>query len=229
MKQIDRLLLFQGHRCFFCDEPIPEGEASVEHLVASKNGGGNGDDNCVVCCKTLNTALGHLSYKEKLRAILNHRPRFTCPLRIMSSSADSQQMLPFAARPFAKPTAPAVVFGPPRPPAEDILAADATPPEPVDFAAAKVTVVLEFLDRLRSARPRRVASLRNIISGAFLDQITDHEIDEILADLIKARHVIISETKVSYSTPVKRPEPVRKKRDRTISAAIEGNAPPGRG
>ena len=81
MKQIDRLLLFQGNRCFFCDQTIPEGEASVEHLVASSNGGGNDDDNCVVCCKSLNAAFGNHPYKEKLRAILSHRGQFTCPVQ----------------------------------------------------------------------------------------------------------------------------------------------------
>lgn len=79
MKQLERLLLFQGNRCFFCDEPIPEGEASVEHLVASANGGGNDDENCVACCRSLNAAFGSHPYKEKLRAILNHRGRFKCP------------------------------------------------------------------------------------------------------------------------------------------------------
>ena len=79
MKQLERLLLFQGNRCFFCDEPIPEGEASIEHLVASANGGGNDDENCVACCRSLNAAFGSRPYKEKLRAILNHRGKFRCP------------------------------------------------------------------------------------------------------------------------------------------------------
>jgi hypothetical protein len=81
MKQLDRLLLFQGNRCFFCEQPIPEGEASVEHLVASSNGGSNDDDNCVACCKSLNAAFGNRPYKEKLRAIVSHRGQFTCPMQ----------------------------------------------------------------------------------------------------------------------------------------------------
>ena len=79
MKQLDRLLLFQGNRCFFCDQEIPEAEASVEHLVASSNGGANDDDNCVACCKTLNAAFANRPYKEKLRAILMRRGQFSCP------------------------------------------------------------------------------------------------------------------------------------------------------
>jgi hypothetical protein len=35
MKLLDRLTFLQGGLCFFCKEPLPAGEASVEHLVAS--------------------------------------------------------------------------------------------------------------------------------------------------------------------------------------------------
>ncbi len=89
MKQLDRLLFLQGGRCFFCDEHIPEGEASVEHLVASANGGAKDDENCVVCCRSVNLALGSLSIKFKIQAILNHRGNFKCPAR-QSQPGDSK-------------------------------------------------------------------------------------------------------------------------------------------
>ena len=79
MKQLERLLFLQGNRCFFCSDPIPDGEASVEHLVATSNGGAKEDDNCVVCCKAVNAALGSLPIKAKLQAVLNQRSRFMCP------------------------------------------------------------------------------------------------------------------------------------------------------
>lgn len=79
MKQLERLLFLQGQRCFFCQQPIPDGEASVEHLVASANGGTNGDENCVACCKAVNSALGSLSIKEKIQVVLNQRGMFSCP------------------------------------------------------------------------------------------------------------------------------------------------------
>jgi hypothetical protein len=79
MKQLERLLFLQGHRCFFCAQAIPAGEASIEHLVATSNGGTKDDENCVVCCKAVNTALGHLSVKAKIQAVLNHRGSFSCP------------------------------------------------------------------------------------------------------------------------------------------------------
>jgi hypothetical protein len=87
MKQLQRLLLHQGQRCFFCDAPIPEGEASIEHLAAVSNGGASADDNCVVCCKTLNAAMGNISIKEKLRLVLAQRAAFTCPRAASASAA----------------------------------------------------------------------------------------------------------------------------------------------
>lgn len=80
MKQLERLLFLQGHRCFFCGRTIPTGEASIEHLIASSNGGAKDDENCVVCCKAVNAALGHLSVKAKMRAVLNHQGNFSCPM-----------------------------------------------------------------------------------------------------------------------------------------------------
>lgn len=87
MKQLDRLLFLQGQRCFFCHQPMSPGQASVEHIVALSNEGARDDDNCVVCCKTLNEILGNLSIKEKLQAVLNQRAAFACPGAKTSASA----------------------------------------------------------------------------------------------------------------------------------------------
>ena len=78
-KPIERLLFAQGGMCFFCHHPLPPADASVEHLVAIANGGRNGDENTVACCKTLNALLGSMSLKEKLRVILNQKGAFKCP------------------------------------------------------------------------------------------------------------------------------------------------------
>ncbi len=72
IKPLTRLLFAQGGRCFFCREPLPLTDASVEHLVARAKGGSDGDDNCVVCCKTLNGLLGCMSLKKK---IIKARPQ----------------------------------------------------------------------------------------------------------------------------------------------------------
>jgi hypothetical protein len=78
-KPIERLLFAQGGRCFFCDDMLSAADASIEHLVATTNGGGNTDENCVACCKTLNRLLGRMSLKEKLRVVLNQKGEFKCP------------------------------------------------------------------------------------------------------------------------------------------------------
>lgn len=78
-KPIDRLLFAQGGLCFFCAQSLSGADASVEHLVASANGGSNGDDNCVACCKSLNMLLGSMSLKEKIKVFLNQKGSFKCP------------------------------------------------------------------------------------------------------------------------------------------------------
>jgi hypothetical protein len=78
-KPIERLLFAQGRLCFFCQQPLEQADASVEHLVATANGGRNSDENTVACCKALNSLLGRKSLKEKLQVILNQKGAFKCP------------------------------------------------------------------------------------------------------------------------------------------------------
>lgn len=81
-KPIERLLFAQGGNCFFCEKPLPRSHASVEHLVALTFGGKDGDENCVACCKSLNSLFGRMSLKEKLKIILHQRGSFACPAGI---------------------------------------------------------------------------------------------------------------------------------------------------
>lgn len=78
-KPLERLIFAQGGLCFFCKKPLSNSDASVEHLVASANGGSNRDDNCVACCKSLNSLLGSMSLKEKIQVVLNQQGHFKCP------------------------------------------------------------------------------------------------------------------------------------------------------
>ena len=93
-KPIDRLLFAQGGLCFFCAQPLSGADASVEHLVASANGGGNGDDNCVACCKSLNMLLGSMSLKEKIKVFLNQKGSFKCPNGNKSAPAKAVKAKP---------------------------------------------------------------------------------------------------------------------------------------
>lgn len=89
-KPIERLLFAQGGLCFFCQQQLTPEHASVEHLVAKANGGPNGEENTVACCKALNTLLGRMSLKDKLRVILNQKGAFKCP----NGSGERRVILP---------------------------------------------------------------------------------------------------------------------------------------
>ncbi|MEQ1802454.1 MAG: HNH endonuclease [Gammaproteobacteria bacterium] len=81
-KPLDRLLFAQGSRCFFCDDPLPKGQASVEHLLASSKGGSNADENCVACCKAVNSLFGSMTIKEKFQVLLRQKGQFRCPNKL---------------------------------------------------------------------------------------------------------------------------------------------------
>jgi hypothetical protein len=97
-KPIDRLLFAQGGNCFFCRRALPKDEASIEHLVAQTNGGGNDDENCVACCKTLNRLLGRMSLKEKLQVVLNQKGAFSCPGALREAVSQSNLEGPIVVR-----------------------------------------------------------------------------------------------------------------------------------
>jgi hypothetical protein len=90
-RPLDRLLFAQGGHCFFCKIQLAIADASVEHLVASANGGKNADDNCVVCCKAMNALLGSMSLKEKMQVVLNQKGQFRCPNGAPKSRAKISQ------------------------------------------------------------------------------------------------------------------------------------------
>ena len=82
-------MFVQGGICFFCKQPLPKAEASVEHLLASANGGSNNDDNCVACCKAVNALLGSMSLKEKFQ-----KGQFKCPNGAGTAKATTQTKAP---------------------------------------------------------------------------------------------------------------------------------------
>ena len=97
-KPLDRLMFVQGNRCFFCNLPLPKEHASVEHLLASSNGGANSDDNRVACCKGVNALFGSMSLKEKFQVVLNQQGQFRCP----NDQPPETQSTPPAADHYAK-------------------------------------------------------------------------------------------------------------------------------
>ena len=88
-KPLDRLLFAQGGECFFCHQPLPREQASIEHLVAVTHGGKDNDENLVACCQALNTLFGRMSLKEKLAVVLKQKGPFQCPARLAPTPASA--------------------------------------------------------------------------------------------------------------------------------------------
>lgn len=173
IKPLDRLLFAQGGRCFFCDRRLSKPDASVEHLVALTHGGKDNDENCVACCKQLNTLFGRMSLKEKLRIALNQEGKFTCP----------------AASAGASTTKPPVVS---KPTADLPLTAD-----------AKLQVVLIDLHKRGAAKPGTVEKLKNTMKSALKNGETDEEVSALVQALEKLGAISVSEGKISYALPLR--------------------------
>jgi hypothetical protein len=159
--------------CFFCSAPLAKEDASVEHLVAQANGGANGDDNCVACCKAVNALLGRMSLKEKIRVVLNQKGTFVCP---NSAEILKPQSLPPEAAPRVN------VIAPPK----------------VDSYA----IVLADLKRRGASRPRKIETLKNTIRTTVKSakgSLTDAQLETLLRHLQENEKVVVSGTKVSYS------------------------------
>ena len=183
-KTLDRLIFAQGGLCFFCNAGLPKADASVEHLVASAKGGGNGDENCVACCKALNALLGSMSIKEKMKAVLNQRGAFKCPNGVGSA-------------PIKQPPVPPAPVATPKPAAKKspaAVAATEIPKPKVD----RYAVVLSDLIKRGTAKPRKVETLKGTIR-ATVRGITEAQLESLLKHLQINGKVTINGTAVSYS------------------------------
>ena len=168
-KPLDRLMFVQGGLCFFCKQPLPKTEASVEHLLASANGGGNNDENCVACCKAVNALLGSMSLKEKFQVVLNQKGQFKCPNGAGSAKKTTT--------PKAPQKAPAL-------------------PKPKDV---KLTLVIANLKQRGNAKPRTLKTLTSTIASLFPKGISVAEISEMVQQLQSAGKVTVTENKVTYA------------------------------
>jgi hypothetical protein len=174
MKPLDRLMFAQGGLCFFCEEPLLQSEASVEHLVASANGGGNGGDNCVGCCKALNALFGSMSLKEKFLLVLNQKGQFRCP-----NAAGARK----------KAVSDAV--------------GGASLPQASKSPSEKVARIIADLEKRGSARPRTVKTLSSTISALFQKKISEPEVSSLIERLRAGGVIEVDGVKVSYHLPTK--------------------------
>lgn len=167
---LDRLMFAQGGLCFFCKQPLPKAEASVEHLFASSNGGSNNDENCVACCKSVNALLGSMSLKEKFQVVLNQKGQFKCPNHGGAARA-----------------APQRATTPPKAPASTKSKAD------------NFNMVVANLAQRGSSRPRTLKTLTSTVASLFPKGIAEAEVTALIQQLQSMGKVSISENKVSYA------------------------------
>lgn len=81
LTKLRKMLYLQSGRCFFCGQPLPEEDASIEHLNPKSRGGKNTEDNEVVCHASLNETFGALDVKRKFEFVLRSAGAFTCPTK----------------------------------------------------------------------------------------------------------------------------------------------------
>ncbi len=173
-KPIERLMFAQGGECFFCRRPLRKADASVEHLVAVTHGGKDNDENCVACCKSLNTLFGRMSLKEKLHIILNQKGDFACPAGLPAN-------LPPTKTNPTKPTTKATTT-----------------------FRDRLLLVIEDLQKRGNARPGTVEKLLNTIKTRLTHiGESASEADALLQELSVKRFVIIAGAKVTYALPPK--------------------------
>lgn len=168
-KPLDRLMFAQGGLCFFCKQPLPKSEASVEHLVASANGGNNHDENCVACCKAVNALLGSMSLKEKIQVVLNQKGQFKCPNGAGSAKEVTKTKAP--------PKAPTVAN-----PKED-----------------KLSLVVANLKQRGNSKPRTVKTLTSTVAALFPKGISEAELKALIQQLQSTGKVTVVENKVTYA------------------------------
>lgn len=79
LSKLKNMLFLQHGKCFFCGEPLPEKDASIEHLYPLSKGGKRSEDNEVVCHKSLNGTFGNMDLKRKFEFTLKAAGAFKCP------------------------------------------------------------------------------------------------------------------------------------------------------
>lgn len=79
LTKLQKLLLQQEGRCFYCGEILKEEAANLDHINPRSHGGGNGQHNLVACHRTQNTAFRDMSMKDKFAYVLKMAGHFKCP------------------------------------------------------------------------------------------------------------------------------------------------------
>jgi hypothetical protein len=179
-----RLLFAQGNKCFFCRRLMATGEASVEHLLGQSHGGTSADANVVACCRSVNALFGAMTVKEKLRVVLEQEGRFHCP-------AQPDPPATVAAR------SPVGVAG------QRTAGAQADQRSTVAARAdgARLAALILNLGRRGASRPRKLATLASTINATFGKQLSEGEVQSLVAALRTQGLIHVNGEGVSYSLP----------------------------
>ncbi len=180
-KPLDRLLFIQGGKCFFCRQTLTKADASVEHLLATANGGGNQDENCVACCKTVNAMLGSMSLKDKFQVVLNQQGQFTCPKNLIEATAKLPAPAPV---PVAKPVSPPAV---------------AKPVKKTPAVIPELQPILSNLKNRGTSRPRSLQTLTNSITDLLPKSAPPQLTQAILQQMIASGNIKLEGDKVEYA------------------------------
>jgi hypothetical protein len=195
-KPLDRLMFAQGGLCYFCSDPLPKAQASIEHLVPLARAGSNSDDNCVACCKAINGLLGSMSLKEKIKVVLNQKGNFICPNRqdeaierpISAASLPSPR--PAAALPPQPLTAPTKTGPAPAPTVKKSA--------PNEVPAETIAIVLKTLKNLGHARPRRIKTLTSTMKAFHKIKLSDKQIAELIEHFRSSGKIVVTGLQVTY-------------------------------
>jgi PIN domain-containing protein len=80
----------------------------------------------------------------------------------------------------------------------DILLVDKSSSE---IPHEKLDAVIDNLAKRKSARPRTIKTLRSSINALFVNQLTDEELDDLIAQLTERGTIKIADGKVHYELP----------------------------
>lgn len=191
-KQLDNLLFAQGGKCFFCKEELLRGDASVEHLVAKANGGGNtNNDNCIACCKAVNSLLGSLPLKHKIEIILNQAGKFICPSR--KSTPTPVKQIQKQVAPIKKVQKSAVATVKPA------IAAIKTPQKPSAIAIDNLSIAVSNLKKRGNAKPKKLKTLKTtLVAIVNFKNFKETEVDKLISELQKAGKIVVEGEQVTY-------------------------------
>ena len=186
----------QGGLCYFCSDPLPKAQASIEHLVPLARAGSNSDDNCVACCKAINGLLGSMSLKEKIKVVLNQKGNFTCPNR---QEEISECPASAASAPSPRPAA----TSPPRPLTTPTKKAPAPAPMVKKSAtnqlpAETIATVLKTLKNLGHARPRRIKTLTSTMKAFHKIKLSDKQITALIDQFQASGKIVVTGAQVTY-------------------------------